>query len=105
MAVCNSHKHRAHVGELALQDLQMNKTLKLEYRENACRYLAIPESLLLDNSHLSDLVYTNQKVGVRMIWNNHKILIEDSHSNIDLIVLMLAEAEWLEYEDIIVRYP
>ena len=85
--------------------MTMNKTVKLEYRTNACRYLAIPELLLLDNSHLNDLVYTNQKVGVRMIWNNHKILIEDSHSNIDLIVLMLAEAEWLEYEDIIVRYP
>ena len=85
--------------------MTMNKTVKLEYRTNACRYLAIPELLLLDNSHLNDLVYTNQKVGVRMIWNNHKIMIEDSHSNIDLIVLMLAEAEWLEYEDIIVRYP
>ena len=72
---------------------------------NNTKFLAIPESLLLDNSHLNDLVYTNQKVGVRMIWNNHKIMIEDSHSNIDLIVLMLAEAEWLEYEDIIVRYP
>ena len=83
----------------------MNKTLELEYRTNACRYLAIPELLLSENNHLNDLVYTNQKVGVRMIWNNHKILIEDSHSNIDLIVLMLAEAEWLEYEDIIVRYP
>ena len=83
----------------------MNKTLELEYRTNACRYLAIPELLLSENNHLNDLVYTNQKVGVRMIWNNHKIMIEDSHSNIDLIVLMLAEAEWLEYEDIIVRYP
>ena len=72
---------------------------------NKTKFLAIPELLLLDNSHLNDLVYTNQKVGVRMIWNNHKILIEDSHSNIDLIVLMLAEAEWLEYEDILVRYP
>ena len=50
-----------------------------------------------------------------MIWNNHKILIEDSHSNIDLIILMLPEAEWhlhedIEaewhwHEDIIVRYP
>ena len=83
----------------------MNKTLELEYRTNACRYLAIPELLLSENNHLNDLVYTNQKVGVRMIWNNHKILIEDSHSNIDLIVLMLAEAEWLQYEDIIIRYP
>jgi len=72
---------------------------------NNTKFLAIPESLLLDNSHLNDLVYTNQKVGVRMIWNNHKIMIEDSHSNIDLIVLMLAEAEWHQHEDIIIRYP
>lgn len=72
---------------------------------NNTKFLAIPELLLLENSHLNDLVYTNQKRGVRMIWNNHKILIEHSHSNIDLIVLMLAEAEWHWHEDIIVRYP
>lgn len=72
---------------------------------NNTKFLAIPELLLLENSHLNDLVYTNQKRGVRMIWNNHKILIEHSHSNIDLIVLMLAEAEWHLHEDIIVRYP
>ena len=52
---------------------------------------------------------------VMKIWNNHEILIEDSHSNIDLIILMLPEAEWhlhedIEaewhwHEDIIVRYP
>ena len=72
---------------------------------NNTKFLAIPELLLSENNHLNDLVYTNQKVGIRIIWNYHKILIEDSHSNIDLIVLMLPEAEWLQYEDIIVRYP
>ena len=72
---------------------------------NNTKWLAIPELLLLENGHLNDLVYTNQNRGVRIIWNNHKILIEDNHSNIDLIVLMLAEAEWHDHEEFIVRYP
>ena len=95
MAVCNSHKHREHVGELALQDLQMNNT----------KWLAIPELLLLENNHLIYLVYSNQTQGLTIIWCHHKILIEDSHSNIDLILLMLEEVEWRNHEDMMVRYP
>jgi hypothetical protein len=72
---------------------------------NNTKFLAIPELLLLENNHLNDLVLTNQNPRVRMIWNNHKILIEDRDSNIDLIVLMRAEAEWLQYEDLMVRDP
>ena len=71
---------------------------------NNTKFLAIPELLLSENNHLNDLVYTNQNL-VMKIWNNHKILIEDSHSNIDLIVLMLPEAEWHWHEDIIVNDP
>ena len=72
---------------------------------NNTKFLAIPELLLLENDHLNDLVLTNQNKKVRIIWNNHKILIEEGHSNIDMIVLMLAEAEWHEHEDCIIRYP
>ena len=72
---------------------------------NNTKFLAIPELLLLENDHLNDLVLTNQNKKVRIIWNNHKILIEEGHSNIDMIVLMLAESEWHEHEDCIIRYP
>ena len=83
----------------------MNNSREFEYRTQVSRYLAIPEISLKQNSHLNELVHSNQNRGVRISWSHNKILIEEGHSNIDMIILMLEDVEWHLREDVVMRYP